>query len=59
MPQIKINKEKCIGCNLCKSICPQTFKMDEDKAKIKKQPAKLTCEKEAADSCPTEAIILS
>ena len=60
MPKIKIDKEKCIGCQLCVSICPKTFEMKNDKAVTKKSTIeKITCEKEAADSCPTEAIILS
>jgi ferredoxin len=59
MPKIKIDREKCIGCGLCPSLCPKTFEMDDNKAKVKKQPDKITCEKEAADSCPVEAIILS
>ena len=60
MSKIKINKEKCIGCQLCVSICPKTFEMKDDKAVVKKSAIeKITCEREAADSCPTEAILLS
>ncbi|MBS3088787.1 ferredoxin [Candidatus Pacearchaeota archaeon] len=60
MPKIKVDKEKCIGCQLCTSICPKTFEMKDDKAAAKKAAIdKLTCEREAADSCPTEAISLS
>jgi len=57
MPKVSVDKEKCIGCQLCTEICPKTFKMVEDKAATKKSEIdKVTCEKEAADSCPVEAI---
>ncbi len=53
---IKIDKEKCIGCGLCSSICGEVFEMTDDmKAKVKKQK-NLPCVKEAAESCPVEAI---
>lgn len=53
---IKIDKEKCIGCGLCPSICPEVFEMNEEgKAEVKVQK-KIPCVKEAIESCPTEAI---
>jgi ferredoxin len=34
----KINKEKCIGCDYCVSVCPEVFELGEDgKSKIKKE----------------------
>jgi len=33
----KINKEKCIDCDYCVSVCPEVFELGEDgKSKIKK-----------------------
>jgi ferredoxin len=33
----KVNKEKCIGCGYCVSVCPEVFELGEDgKSKIKK-----------------------
>lgn len=51
---IKVDKEKCIGCGACVAVCPEGFVMKGDKAVVKSQKAK--CAKEAADSCPTQAI---
>ena len=59
MVKIKVDKKKCIGCGSCAAICPQSFELKDAKAYVKKQPAKITCEKEAADSCPVEAISVS
>jgi len=57
MPIIKLDEDTCIGCGLCESICPNSFKMEDVKAKvIKEKIAKLSCEKEAEDSCPVKAI---
>ncbi len=53
---VKVDKEKCIGCGLCPSICSEVFKMnDENKAEIISDK-KLPCVKEAIDSCPVDAI---
>ena len=52
-----VDEELCIACGLCEQICPQVFKL-EDKAKVIEGAdcEGLDCCKEAADSCPTEAI---
>jgi len=60
MPKIKIDDDACIGCGLCQEICPATFQMKDFKAIVKKATvAKITKEKEAADSCPVQAIKIS
>lgn len=57
MVKIKVDRNTCIGCGSCAAICPSSFEMKDGKAKEKKeQVAKITCEKEAADSCPVNAI---
>jgi ferredoxin len=57
MVKIKVNRDACIGCGACVSICPSEFEMFEGKAKEKKSEIKkITCEKEAAESCPVNAI---
>jgi ferredoxin len=57
MAKLSVDKEKCIGCGACVSLCPKSFEMVDGKAKpIKTDVKKITCEKEAADSCPVGAI---
>lgn len=57
MPKISIDREKCIGCGACAALCPKSFRMKENKAvAIKAEIAKISCEKEAADSCPVQVI---
>lgn len=52
-----VNKEKCIGCGACTSICPSTFEMKDGKAQVK-EGAKTDekCIDEAVESCPVNAI---
>lgn len=55
----KVNKEKCIGCGTCASICGEVFEIGDDgKAGVKKGQvtSKAPCVKEAIDSCPVDAI---
>lgn len=53
---IKVDREKCISCGLCASLCPEIFEMDDNmKAKVKAQK-KLPCVDDAVSSCPVEAI---
>lgn len=60
MTKIKVDRNTCIGCGSCVAICPASFEMKDGKAKEKKaQVAKITCEKEAADSCPVNAISIN
>ncbi|NLI93647.1 MAG: ferredoxin [Peptococcaceae bacterium] len=58
-----VEKDACIGCGACPSICPEIFEMDDDglAVSMKEQvPQDLEdSAQEAAESCPTEAIVLS
>lgn len=55
-----VDKDTCIGCGLCPSICPEVFEMQDDgkageiKASVPESSADTA--KEAADSCPVSAI---
>lgn len=56
---ISIDKNKCIGCGACASVCESVFEMSDDgKAHVKKgkEKSKILCVKEAAESCPVDAI---
>jgi len=53
---VKINKEKCIGCGLCPTICPEVFKMGNDGKAMVKAQKKLPCVKQAIEDCPVSAI---
>ena len=57
--KVKVIAEKCIHCGICASIAPSVFVIpDDDAAKVKEQPTEENMEqaKEAAHTCPTEAI---
>lgn len=58
----KIIRDECIGCELCVSICSEVFQMDDEQiATVILDPVPTENEedaKEAASSCPTEAIII-
>jgi ferredoxin len=61
MPKFKVvvDQNKCIGCNTCPLIDPQTFEMNTStyKAQVKKQPETVTeAVKTAISSCPVGAI---
>jgi ferredoxin len=63
MMNVKVDKETCIGCELCPSICPDVFQMGEDGlafALFKSVPDDFReCVREAAESCPVNAIRVS
>jgi ferredoxin len=59
---VVIDQNKCIGCNTCVLIDPETFEMDTNtyKAKVKKQPETITdSTKTAVTSCPVGAITIT
>lgn len=54
---VSINKETCIGCGACASLCPKTFQLnqDEGKAEVVSQEDN-ACATNAASGCPVQAI---
>jgi len=62
MMKVTIDEELCTGCSLCEQTVPEVFEMVDDMAKVKGDgvPADKEADvKEAADSCPAEAIKVS
>lgn len=58
---LSIDEGICIGCGVCMQVCPDVFKLDEDKGKgtiIKPDFFKeeSDCVKKAQDSCPVGCI---
>lgn len=55
----KVDTDTCIGCGLCEQLCPDVFKMEDDKAvvtvEIVPDGAADTC-RDAAEQCPVTAI---
>jgi ferredoxin len=55
-----VDKDACIGCGLCPSVCPEVFEMQDDgkAAEIKESVPESVADtaKEAEDSCPVNAI---
>ena len=70
MPKIKQERQKCIGCGSCVALCPKYWQMaDDGKSKpVGKKPNsegnyefetnELSCNKEAAESCPVSCIYI-
>lgn len=55
-----VDKDTCIGCGLCTSVCPEVFEMDDD-GKAKASQNKIAdnlvdSAKDAEIQCPVSAI---
>lgn len=57
-----IDRDACIGCELCANICPEVFQMDDESIAIvivDVIPSEVEdTAKEAEESCPTDAITI-
>ncbi|HOJ46390.1 MAG TPA: ferredoxin [Bacillota bacterium] len=58
--EVRIDPDLCIACGLCEEICPEIFELgDRDHAVVIGDPEGYEDEvREAAESCPTSAIIV-
>ena len=57
----RVDPDLCTGDEICTQVCPEVFEMENDKAvaKMEEVPDDLKDSvREAADSCPSEAIIV-
>ncbi len=51
------DREKCIGCGACVSVCDNWEMGDDGKAKLKKtEVEEVGCNKEAVEICPVQCI---
>ena len=54
-----VDKDQCIGCGVCPTVCPEVFEMDDDVAvvigDIVPREAKESA-KSAQEQCPVDAI---
>ena len=57
-----VDEDACTGCGLCPDACPAVFELDDDSvARVKVDvvpPDEEDAAREAADSCPVEAITI-
>ena len=57
--KVRVDEDSCVGDGTCAEVCPEVFEMRDDVAvvKVEEVPEELqeSC-REAADSCPVEAI---
>jgi ferredoxin len=59
--KVSIDKDLCTGCGLCADAAPDVFELADDMASVKVATVKKSlydAVREAADDCPTEAIII-
>jgi len=55
--KVFVDEEKCIGCGTCAALCPKSFEMHGDKARpVKMEVEEISCEREAEEACPVDAI---
>lgn len=55
--KFKVEEEKCIGCGLCQTICPECFVVKSGLAKVINFELANCCDpKEVIESCPCQAI---
>lgn len=55
----QVNKETCIGCEVCVGVCPDIFEMEGSVAVVKAvaiPEALQAAVRDAAESCPVAAI---
>jgi ferredoxin len=59
--KVSVDKDLCTGCGLCVDTVPDVFELVDDQASVKMATVKKNlydAVREAADDCPTEAIII-
>ena len=55
MAKITVN-DSCIGCGACTAVAPDVFELNDEGLAVAVNEDNLDAAKEAAESCPVEAI---
>lgn len=55
---VRVDQDKCIGCGLCVGMAPEVFVMNADYKSEVINPEPTDAAREAAASCPVDAIIV-
>jgi ferredoxin len=59
---VTIIEDRCTGCGICPSLCPDLFELNGAVAEVKQNPVPDSLKEEcieAAESCPVEAIAVT
>jgi ferredoxin len=59
--KVYIDEEECIACGTCVELCPEVFRMNEEREKaevILLEGGPQECIEEAVDGCPVSCIHL-
>ena len=59
--KVSVDAELCILCELCEDTCPDIFEMGPESSRVKVDVVpkdQEECVRQAAESCPTEAITI-
>ncbi|MCK4805924.1 MAG: ferredoxin [Candidatus Pacebacteria bacterium] len=59
--KIKVDKQKCLGCGVCISLCPEVFELKDGKSEIKEKvnfKKHKDSIKQVIETCPTSAILM-
>ncbi len=57
---VSVDKNLCIGCGACVSLCPHVFKINDSDGKAEAiSQEDEDCAKNAASSCPVQAITVA
>lgn len=59
---VTVDRDACASCGNCTAICPAAFELDDEGISVVKEegvvPENYEAIREAADSCPSQAIII-
>ena len=54
--KVSVDRDKCISCGICISVCPEVFEFKEGKSHPKVEITDKECVLDAENQCPVHAI---